>query len=212
MQTVDLIGACGVFMILCAFVLQLSGYLHKGQPAYLLLNFVGGTLACTASVLMEYIPFIILEGFWALISFGALVKLMRSVETKSGSSLAYLLKHMQPRLKEGVFVYSQVLDDHPIPQNQIAATIREQEGLTLILRKEVAYAQGLPITYEAAWITLEVHSDLEAVGFTAAFAQALGDAQISCNVLAGYAHDHLLVPYEQRQEAIQVLKRLSAQS
>ncbi|MEO0581857.1 MAG: ACT domain-containing protein [Bacteroidota bacterium] len=212
MQTVDLIGACGVFMILCAFVLQLSGYLQKGQPAYLLLNFVGGTLACTASVLMEYIPFIILEGFWALISLGALAKLMRGVETKNSTSLAYLLKHMQPKLKEEVFVYSQVSDAHPVPQDQIAATIQEQEGLTLILSKEVAHRQGLPMTYEAAWITLEVHSDLEAVGFTAAFAQALGEAEISCNVLAGYAHDHLLVPYEQRQEAIQALKRLAAQS
>jgi hypothetical protein len=37
---------------------------------------------------------------------------------------------------------------------------------------------------------------------------ALSDAGISCNVLAGYHHDHLLVPSDRADEAIAVLQRL----
>lgn len=66
--------------------------------------------------------------------------------------------------------------------------------------------------FRAAWITLTVHSDLQAVGFTAAFAGALGRAGISCNVVAGAFHDHIFVPVEQAQEALAALKALQRES
>jgi uncharacterized protein len=67
----------------------------------------------------------------------------------------------------------------------------------------------LPVAFTAAWITLNVHSDLAAVGLTAAFSGALGQAGISCNVVAGVHHDHLFVPIDQAQRAMEALHALS---
>ena len=88
------------------------------------------------------------------------------------------------------------------------ATVREDEGLTVVLRRERADELGLPYDYVAAWITLRVDSTLEQVGLTALFSRALADAGISCNVLAGLHHDHLLVPADRADEAIDVLRGL----
>lgn len=74
MTTIDWIGFLGVFQILLAYVLNLSGRLHKANLLFILLNLCGASLACLASVLMNYIPFIILEGAWALVSLIALIK------------------------------------------------------------------------------------------------------------------------------------------
>lgn len=53
-----------------------------------------------------------------------------------------------------------------------------------------------------------VHSDLQAVGLTAAFAAALGRDAISCNVVAGHSHDHIFVPWEQASVAMSALQAL----
>ncbi|MFK8022429.1 MAG: ACT domain-containing protein [Ilumatobacter sp.] len=79
---------------------------------------------------------------------------------------------------------------------------------TLVVPVPDAAAAGLAIDVEMAWLTLTVESSLEAVGLTAAFSRALGDAGVPCNVLAGYRHDHLLVPVEQVDRAIDTLRRL----
>ena len=60
-----------------------------------------------------------------------------------------------------------------------------------------------------ARLSLTVHSDLAAVGLTAAFATALGAEGISCNVIAGYHHDHLFVQWDRRWEALAALRRLA---
>ena len=88
------------------------------------------------------------------------------------------------------------------------AMVREAEGVTLVVSRREADARSLTYDFVAAWITLGVHSSLDAVGLTAAVAAALADAGISCNVLAGYFHDHLLVPFERAEEAVEVLNRL----
>jgi uncharacterized protein len=88
------------------------------------------------------------------------------------------------------------------------ATVAEAEGLTLVLPEEQAVNAGLPVLFRSAWITLTVHSDLQAVGLTAAFASALGKAGISCNVVAGAFHDHIFVPVEQAQQALAALQSL----
>lgn len=73
---------------------------------------------------------------------------------------------------------------------------REAEGQTVILPQAQADAAGLAYSLVCAWITLRVQSDLAAVGLTAAVSTALAEAGISCNVVAGYYHDHLFVPRE----------------
>ena len=83
--------------------------------------------------------------------------------------------------------------------------MREAEGTTVVVAEAQAIARGWPVTFRSAWITLRVHSDLAAVGLTAAFARALGDAGISCNVVAGVHHDHLFVPVARADDAMRAL-------
>ncbi len=90
------------------------------------------------------------------------------------------------------------------------ATVREDEGMTLVLRQADADRSGLTYDYVAARITLRVRSDLAAVGLTAAVSTALAAADISCNVIAGHTHDHLFVPLDRAADAMATLGRLSA--
>lgn len=107
--------------------------------------------------------------------------------------------------------YTFVSIDHAPPLGDgVAAVIHEAEGVTVVTTVERARAEGWPIDFEAAWLTLDVHSALEAVGLTAAFSAALTDAGISCNVIAGFHHDHLLVPVERADEAVGVLEGLAS--
>ncbi|QHF46578.1 acetyltransferase [Pseudomonas sp. S35] len=126
------------------------------------------------------------------------------------TALATLLRSMSPHLNEGDYVFC-TLPDHRIPDGcEAIGSFREQEGLTLILERQQAEHAGLAFDYVAAWITLNVHSALEAVGLTAAFASALGKAGISCNVIAGYYHDHLFVGRADAERAMHVLRQLAA--
>ncbi|MBC3241368.1 ACT domain-containing protein [Pseudomonas lurida] len=126
------------------------------------------------------------------------------------TALASLLRSMSPHLNEGDYVFC-TLPDHRTPAGcEVIGSFREQEGLTLILERQQAQQAGLAFDYVAAWITLNVHSALEAVGLTAAFANALGQAGISCNVIAGYYHDHLFVGRADAGRAMQVLQQLAA--
>jgi uncharacterized protein len=88
------------------------------------------------------------------------------------------------------------------------AAIIEDEGLTLVLTKADADRSGLEYSYLAARITLGVQSELDEVGLTAAVSRVLADAGISCNVIAGAAHDHLFVPWWRGEEAVKLLRRL----
>ncbi|MDP3313193.1 hypothetical protein [Lutibacter sp.] len=74
MNSIDWIGFIGVFLILIAFFLNERELISTKNLWFILLNLVGATLACLASVLLNYWPFIILEGVWALISVNALVR------------------------------------------------------------------------------------------------------------------------------------------
>ncbi|MFC5920918.1 hypothetical protein ACFPVS_09325 [Neisseria weixii] len=78
---------------------------------------------------------------------------------------------------------------------EIYAGMREAEGLS-VMEEETARKYGLQNAFRAAWITLNVHSDLAAVGL-AAFSSVLGRAGIRCNVVAGHCHDRIFVPHEQ---------------
>src|ERR671911_63490 len=98
--------------------------------------------------------------------------------------LEILLRSADPEVRPGSFVFVVVHDDALLDQLDPEATIRESEGLTAVVRRERADALGVPYDYLAAWITLRVHSALDAVGLTAAVSSALARAGISCNVIA----------------------------
>ncbi|MEZ9232983.1 ACT domain-containing protein [Vibrio amylolyticus] len=126
------------------------------------------------------------------------------------TDLEILLKSMSPELVEGNYVFCTVdgaLSDYlalePI------ATFQEKEGLTLVLEEEKAAAAKLDFDAIFSLITLSVHSSLEAVGLTAAFATKLGSYGISANVVAGYYHDHIFVQKEKADAAMNALKEFS---
>lgn len=77
MNTVDWIGFIGVFQILLAYLLNVMGRVTSKDLLFILLNLSGAALACLSSVLLNYLPFIILEGVWTLISLVALVSYLR---------------------------------------------------------------------------------------------------------------------------------------
>lgn len=70
----DWLGFIGVSLILIAYFLNLSNRLTAQNFWFILMNLIGSMLACTASILMKYIPFIILEGVWMLVSIHALFR------------------------------------------------------------------------------------------------------------------------------------------
>jgi uncharacterized protein len=123
--------------------------------------------------------------------------------------LQVLLKSAKPELRPGTFVFVVVYEEAHLETLAPDATIREPEGLTAVVRRERADALGLGYDYLAAWITLRVHSALDAVGLTAAVSAALARAGIACNVIAGYHHDHLLVPAERAADALEALSGLA---
>ncbi|MEV4947755.1 ACT domain-containing protein [Streptomyces sp. NPDC053755] len=122
--------------------------------------------------------------------------------------LTRLVAGMRPELNAGRYVFVTVAG--PVPAGVApVATVAESEGLTLVVRQEEADAASLEYDYVAGWITLRVHSALDAVGLTAAVARELADAGLSCNVLAGFHHDHLFVEHARAREALAVLRTLS---
>ena len=70
----DITGSVGVFILLLAFVLNLLNKISRDSISYIVMNIIGAGLACYASYLIDYIPFIVLEGVWTLVSLIALVR------------------------------------------------------------------------------------------------------------------------------------------
>jgi hypothetical protein len=115
-----------------------------------------------------------------------------------------LLSGLAPVVRSAPYVVVETDADVPA-----AAVVVEDEATTKVVEQVVADANGLPYSFIAAWITCTIESDLEAVGMTAAISGALASAGISCNVLAASRHDHLLVPWHRRAEAVAILSALA---
>ncbi|KUG09583.1 ACT domain-containing protein [Solirubrum puertoriconensis] len=128
------------------------------------------------------------------------------------TDLRQLLRTLQPELQPGSYVFCTVRSLSGINPDDVLCLFREQESLTVILPQAAADVLGLSYSFVASWITLTVHSALEAVGLTAAFATALTQANISCNVVAAYYHDHLFVTQADAERALGVLRQLSAEA
>ena len=122
------------------------------------------------------------------------------------TNLEILLKTMKPFLNEGDYVFCTTTVKINI--EDVLMLFKENEGTSLILKKETADILGLPYSFIAAWITLTVHSSLAASGFTAAFSTALSKENISCNVVAAFYHDHIFVDKKDAEKVMKVLEKM----
>lgn len=124
------------------------------------------------------------------------------------TDLRKLLQNMQPERNPGEFVFCLVQSFERAVTLRPLCIFQEKEGITVILTKQQTDELALPYSKTLAWITLTVHSSLEAVGLTAAVSKALTEANISCNVVAAYYHDHLFVPVDDAERAMDVLRAI----
>ena len=118
---------------------------------------------------------------------------------------------MKPRLRGAHYLFIHLAPGKRLPENLVAlATFEEDEGTTAIVEEGRAQRAELEGIGPFAMITLEVQSDLQAVGFVAAVARSLADAGIPANAVAAYNHDHLFVPADRADAALRILEMLSA--
>jgi hypothetical protein len=120
--------------------------------------------------------------------------------------LERLLRGMEPELHPAAYGFA-LWPGGALPFAPFA-TVAEVEGLTVVARQDDLAGAGL-VSEPWGRISLTIHSDLAAVGLTAAFSAALAREGISCNVIAGVHHDHLFVPWDRRDDALRALEALA---
>ncbi|MCU0537479.1 MAG: ACT domain-containing protein [Hydrococcus sp. Prado102] len=127
------------------------------------------------------------------------------------TDLTTLLKNMQPLCDRRMFVFCSI-NEARYKQLQIIpiGIFRETEGITIIANKDDADSEYLSYSDIWALITLTIHSSLNAVGFLAAITQKLAAAGISVNAISAYYHDHLFIPWNDRERALDLLMDLRA--
>ena len=126
------------------------------------------------------------------------------------TDLDRLLAGLEPVLDPVVYAFVQLPpgDEAPVGMEPLAR-IRENEGTTLIVDADEAWSHGWEDLFPCRRITLRVYSSLEAVGMLAAVAGWLTEAGIPANTVSAVAHDHLFVPPERADEALELLERRS---
>jgi uncharacterized protein len=116
---------------------------------------------------------------------------------------------LKPQLAEEEHGFATIAMGQGWPQGLVpVATFAEAEGASVIALASILKAVG--IDHQAGWakITLGVNSSLDGVGLTAAVSQALADQGIACNMVAAYHHDHLFVPWDRREEAMDIIAKV----
>ncbi|MCZ8196362.1 MAG: hypothetical protein O9267_01995 [Flavobacterium sp.] len=73
----DIVGTIGVGIILIAYFMNIFSFIKKDGVLFYVMNIIGASLACYASILINYLPFIILEATWAMVSVLGLVKVLK---------------------------------------------------------------------------------------------------------------------------------------
>lgn len=123
--------------------------------------------------------------------------------------LTTLFATMEPKLHPGTYAFLTVAQ---IPDVTPLMMFQEEEGTTLILPWNKAEEAGLKPEFPCCWITLNVHSSLEAVGFLAPIATPLAAQGMSVNPVAGYYHDHLFLPAQLADAAMAELRAISSEA
>ncbi|PID97929.1 MAG: hypothetical protein CSA82_01905 [Actinobacteria bacterium] len=122
------------------------------------------------------------------------------------SDFDQILASLDPQ-PEGSYVYATM---ESLPEDVTPfAYVHEDEGVTVILPIEEARSLGLALDETYARITLRVHSALNSVGLTATIAQTMASRSLTCNVIAGYYHDHIFVQEDRVEEACALLEELA---
>lgn len=130
-----------------------------------------------------------------------------AAETTTGETdLVRLLAGLAPELAARPRAIRAQAHDAPVPGDAILS-FREDEGVTVIVAADETGDGPL-----WAQITLRIHSSLEAVGMMAAISAALAAADVPCNVVSAYHHDHLFVPWARREEAMAALRVLASRN
>jgi hypothetical protein len=73
----NIIGIIGVAIILAAYFLNTEKLIPQNGKLFYTMNTIGAALACYASFLIGYWPFVVLEGAWTLVSIYGLMKAMK---------------------------------------------------------------------------------------------------------------------------------------
>lgn len=81
----DWIGFMGVAILLIAFLMNLLNKMPKDGLCYILMNGIGAGMACVASLLIQYLPFVILEATWTIVSLIALLNYFKQRAAKRQS-------------------------------------------------------------------------------------------------------------------------------
>lgn len=126
------------------------------------------------------------------------------------TDLQTLIGSMEPVLKPGEYVFATFndIDWRQIADLQPISVFKEDEGISLVVDRKTADENKIPYDSVFRLISLHVHSSLDAVGLTAAFSTALGNAGISANVVAAYYHDHIFMPTDKAEKALNVLQEM----
>ncbi|HUT58241.1 MAG TPA: ACT domain-containing protein [Phycisphaerae bacterium] len=126
------------------------------------------------------------------------------------TDLPKLLRALKPVLREGEFVFCSIRPEEAAGlRGEPIFQFLEDEGLTVVLRREEAEQNGLAFAFPSRMLTLTAHSSLDAVGVLAAVTMKLADAGISVNAVSACYHDHLFVPSGRAEEALRLLAEMS---
>ncbi len=124
--------------------------------------------------------------------------------------LAKMLASLTVTRRDGEFVFVNLGSE--LPSVGFHALIQEIEGITAVLSRADADAEGYEYNFVGAWLTLDVFSALEAVGLAAAVSASLAAESIPANIIAGFHHDHIVVPIGRADDAVRCIEGLRTDS
>lgn len=128
------------------------------------------------------------------------------------TDLQRLLADMRPSMSKTAFAFATAGSLRDVPESvTVIGCFNEDEGVTVIAALDQLAPTGLTQSGPFAKISLAVHSSLTAVGLTATIATSLAQKGVSANIVAGYFHDHVFVPWDKRHAALEILNDLGAE-